>query len=376
MLFESLFLCENVAQTCSDIDGYSVTTNDIDSDMFNEYLNKGLYPLSRKPSTDMQVDLCDFKEFTHHEKNENKETDYNTRDESTKTSKTSFPSTLTTTTMTAHTTSPFLKKRPPGSFDIFDTDQGSTSQMDLSQSTNTDEKHFLALLIGDELSNAKLAKLAIKIIDRSSCISFQEWNGLNKNEQLTLAIYLENIYDLNVNCRYGDDALMQLNRLMQIPGKGKRNEEKWKKTVKNVNKLMTRTFVHLNGLHQLTAGELEVAFYNAYFDRSEGQDKIIDTLGCSQDFSQKVFKQIIRNQRYAEDFEAVLSNTYIVEFVRSRQETICKSMGMIKKKLFSISDKEQESTLACKKLIKRAPWDIAEVIDGARLCKSLISKSR
>lgn len=230
-----------------------------------------------------------------------------------------------------------------------------------------------------------IARLAIKVLDHESPIFKHEWDELCPTERIILRVYLEGIY--NVNFQFsGDDALLcQINDSGIHLTKAKRNEEKLKKIMKKVNRMMVTTFVSINNLEKMGADQLTDIIFGAYFgnqnlNKIEDQD-IPNIFDQHQAFTQKAFKLIASNRRYTEDFETIMRSTYIPEFIRSRHIKVCKNIAVIKRKVKTAlkldSGKKQDSfSISTPDIVKRAPWTLSDVISGMCLCQSIISSSQ
>ena len=244
-----------------------------------------------------------------------------------------------------------------------------------SQHFKCDEKEvFLNSLLCTEISNKRVTKMVLKMIDRLGFISEEEWEEMTTVDQLVFKSYVENIYGLNLTPNDSQDLLIQLNNIIALEPKGKRNEERLKKTVKKVNSMITKAFVNINNLHHFDENQLSNVLFSAYFGHlQKTEDSLINIFANSLAFSQKAFSKIVENQRYAEDFETILRTSYVSDFVKGRQDKVLKSISLIRRKIEFNSDAESGSLID---LIKRAPWQLSEIIDGAKLCQSIIEKGK
>ena len=228
-----------------------------------------------------------------------------------------------------------------------------------------------------DLSNKRIAKIAIQIIDRQELICEQEWSELMDIDHKTLVAYIENIYGIHLTYSNSTTLLNTLNSMMQVKSKGKRNEEKLKKTVKKVNNMITGAFVKINNIHYLEDDQLADILFSAYFQIGVTTEKCIDSVDNiflhSLAFSQKAFCKIVKNTRYADDFEAILRTTYVSEFIKGRHDKVQKSIAFLRKK---IECSDETSSKLQTDIIKRTPWQISEIIDGVSLCLKIIELSR
>lgn len=382
MLLETLFLDEQTAQTYSEGIEYSPPKDAVDGAMFTLYFKDGSYPLSGKMAEEKGRD-------THMilDRDEGQKAEVASDADSLDAEKHSDNGSLNTCDQTNSTSARSmnvdikkgqLTKRMPHSSE---SSSWNNYQLSGSESSSVKASHpisvkdiFLHSLISSELSNQKLAWLAIRIIDKSSPILAEEWDIFSQEDQSVLISYMENIYGTRLTSKHNKDALDQLNGIMVKSPKNKRNEEKLKKIAKKVNSMMTQTFVSLNNLHHQTGDELEEIVFGAYFGQVAMEGSTTNIFSSNHAFSQKAFSKIVSKQRYAEDFETVLNTSYIPEFIKIRQEKVLKSIAYIRKRLFA--DQEQQESTITNDLIKRAPWALSEVLEGVKLCQSLINRSK
>lgn len=244
-----------------------------------------------------------------------------------------------------------------------------------SQYSQRDEKEvFLNSLLCTEISNQRVTKMALKMIDRLGFITEEEWQEMTTVDQVVLKSYVENIYGFNLTPNDSQELLVQLNNIIAVEPKGKRNEEKLKKTVKKVNSMITKAFVNINNLHHFDENQLSEILYSAYFGHlQKTEDSLINIFANSLAFSQKAFSKIVENQRYAEDFETILKSSYVPDFIKGRQDKVLKSISLIRRKIEFNTEADSGSL---NDLIKRTPWQLSEIVDGAKLCQSIIEKSK
>lgn len=222
-----------------------------------------------------------------------------------------------------------------------------------------------------ERKNQQLVALATRLIDRQGNVSADEWDMLDQSERAILISYMENIYNLHLTSSDSGNSLNQLNSVLELKTPSKRNEEKLKKTAKKINALITEAFTNINGLRNLSEDQLEQVMCQAYFGQVETAEKNI--FSHKHPFSQKAFQKVVANRRYAEDFEVVLNNNYLPAFIQSRQETIQRSIDFLRRK---INKEESRIAKASCDLIKRAPWSLSEILDGVKLCQTLIARGK
>lgn len=235
-----------------------------------------------------------------------------------------------------------------------------------------------------EIASVKrIARLALKVLDHEVQILQQEWDELYPTEKNILRIYLEGIYNMNFKISGDGTLLKQINNVgMKLP-KCKRNEEKLKKTVKKVNKMIVNTFVSINHLEEVAPDQLATIIFEAYSGNPkqitpENLD-VVNIFDHRQSFTQKAFRQIISNRRYAEDFLSILKSNYIREFIKSRNNKVCKSIALIKKKLEdallqNVGIQQDTVKISTPDIVKRAPWALSDIIAGMFLCESIIHK--
>lgn len=382
MLLETLFLAEQSTQTYSEDIEYSPPKDAVDSVMFIEFFADGSYPLSGKMAEDQSnnthLKLTDETE----DKGET-----SSASDSQDTEKDSEYGSLNTCDQTASssTKSPNmgthkwnLCKRKPELSETSSLSKlqlsGSTSPSGSGISHDQEKDMFLMSLATTENANKKLTGLVIRIIDRTSPILREEWDCLSQQDQSVLFTYLENIYGSHLTSKKGIDSLDTINGLLTKRSKVKRNEEKLKKTVKKINSMMMKTFYFINNLHHLSDEELEAIIFGAYFGQKATEGTITNIFKSSQGFSQSTFIKILCNERYTEDFEAILNTSYIPEFIRLRHEKINRNLGYIRRRLLNDFDKTQPK--AASKSIKRVPWPLTEILEGVNLCQKLIEKSK
>ena len=359
----------------------------MDSTTFNSYFVGGSFPLNEHPGMDKEPIQAQYPQEmsyqTQEESNQNPEPE--TQVDLTDAEKYSVTGSL----ITAHTSDNW-STGPGSTYENSPLSKRSSRtekkknwmQIELSHNESTrsrttsqsDEKElFLNSLFSTEIANQRVAMIALKMIDRLGLISQEEWDQMTPADQLVLKYYVENIYGLHLTPNNSQEMLNQLNVLISMEPKGKRNEEKLKKTVKKVNTLITRAFVSINNLHHLDENQLSEILFSAYFGQ-QSEAGVVNIFSNNLAFSQKAFSKIVENLRYAEDFEAIVRSTYVPDFIKSRQDKVLKSIALIRKKLENSGDAADASSL--NDLIKRMPWQISEITDGAKLCLSIIEKTK
>lgn len=382
MRLENLILREQTAQSYSEGIEYSPPKDIVDSEMFRIFFASGSYPLTgnglEKDSLTISstvdakdIESCEVASMADTLEAE-KKSDYG----SLKTCAHTLASTSKSPTQGDHPIQ--LTKRTPNLLKA-----GNFSQYQLSNQIShtsraktefiSENEIFLRSFIDIELSNKNLAKLAIKIVDRSQPVTVEEWKALSQQEKVTLLSYLENIYDVNISDVHCPCTRELLEYILSQPLKAKRNEEKLKKTVKKVNSMIIKAFVGINNLQHLPEKDLEEAVFGAYFgDKTKGGNTI-NIFSSQQPFSQKTFGKVMSNHRYAEDFETIINTLYIPDFIKSRQKQVYKDMAFIRKKL---DGNHENIDSILNDAIKRTPWSLPEIIEGVELCQTLISKSK
>ena len=226
---------------------------------------------------------------------------------------------------------------------------------------------FVNTIFATDIANERIAKLALRLMDRAGPILDREWSLLSLMDRLTLATYLAQVYCLRSLMQSNFDSPAELNELLSVKIKGRRNEEKLNKSVKRVNAMIARSFADLNGLGDLDDETLSGVLQEAYFGKiDEGAVFGINTL-----YSQKSFGKAVENARYAEDFEAVLKSSYIEELLRSRYQKVLKEVRSQRKSLQEGRDPALQTDHS-----KRSPWLLEDIIDGAKLCQNIIDRQR
>ena len=204
-------------------------------------------------------------------------------------------------------------------------------------------------------------------MDQVAPITNQEWDALSNLDRLTLGTYIAQVLGLSKASNMSLESPAELNQLLSVKIKGRRNEEKLNKTVKRVNAMIARSFADLNGLGDLDDETLSGVLQAAYFgDSDEGK-----VFGINILFSQKSFGKAVENARYAEDFEAVLKSSYIGELLRSRYQKVLKEVKLLRKSLQEGRDPALQTDHS-----KRSPWLLEDIFDGAKLCQNIIDRSK
>jgi hypothetical protein len=388
MLLESVFTGNQTVNTFCDGIDYSPPKDAIDSTTFNSYFVGGSFPLTDQQPQEVEKESTQILGSIQNElslgSSQIGEADGGA--ELMDAEKYSAAGSLNTCAQTAETWSSSPKSTYEGSpvarrgnriekknscISIQLSNECTARSRTTSQG---DEKEvFLNSLLCTEIANQRVSKIALKMIDRLGFIGEEEWAQMTQADQLVLRFYVENIYSLHLTPNDGSDLLCQLNDIIAVEPKGKRNEEKLKKTVKKVNSMITRAFVSLNNLHHLDETILSEILFAAYFGGPQAGEGTVNIFANSLAFSQKAFSKIVENQRYAEDFATILHTSYVSEFIKNRQEKVLRSVSLIRKKLESNSENESGSL---NDLIKRMPWQLSEIIDGAKLCHSIIEKNK
>lgn len=387
MLLESVFVGNQaVGNFCEGIQ-YSPPKDAVDSTTFNSYFVEGSFPMTEPHPLSIQKEPTQQAPFPLEDEylSESLQSEADNAGDLADAEKYSVTGSLITCAQTADnwSTSPGstyenspLSKRASKTERKKNWMQLELSNADGSRSrTNShhDEKEiFINTLFSADFANERVTKIALKMIDRTGLISQHEWEHMTASDQVVLKYYVENVYGLYLTPNDSLELLNQLNGLISVDPKGKRNEEKLKKTVKKVNTLITKAFVSINHLHHLDEFQLSEILFSAYFG-PQSEAGLVNIFANSLAFSQKAFSRIVENQRYAEDFEAILRSTYMADFVKCRQDKVFKSIALIRKKLENGGDSDSTSL---NDLIKRMPWQISEIADGAKLCLSIIEKIR
>lgn len=383
MLLESIFLGEQTAQCYTEGIDYSPPKDAVNSEMFNEYFFSGTYPLAGNYSVlddentpmmveGIDIENCDGASIADSLDNEKK----------------SYAGSLNTCDRTSASTS----KSPTNSPKLrhlnkaFPVHLEAATRSHLQQSNQvspsnrcdterTREQDILSTPIDDvELENKILARLAVRTIDRSLPVVIEEWEALPQIERAILLSYFESIYGNSLATTDTTCSFMLLESIVSRPLKIKRNEELLKKTVKKINGLMSKTFVDLNNLHHLEKEELEDIIFGAYFGQMAIESNLTNIFSSSLAFSQKSFITIVVNQRYAEDFEAIISTMYMPDFLKTRHDKVTKSIAFIRERL-DVSYEHTNQGVSTDH-IKRAPWSLNEIEAGIKLCQTLISRSK
>ena len=389
MLLESVYVCNQTANGFCDGIAYSPPKDALDSTTFNSYFIDGSFPLPEQKK--MEVEL---EPQLHHGSLENELTVRHTLTESevfadlNDSEKHSVAGSLNTCAPTETSSrspksnqceSPLSSKRPriQKRMNLMDSDlSNSNDSVSMASSVDNQKEARLNSLINLEMANHRVTQLAIKIIDKKGPIIEEEWSQLSSLDQLILKIYVENIYGLHLTPKTSQELIVQLNKLIATEIKGKRNEEKLKKTVKKVNSMITHAFVNLNNLGHLEEQQLSSILFSAYFghiNNQNSEEAILNIFESNLAFSQKSFSKIVENQRYAEDFDTILKTTYVPSFVEDRQQKVLDSIYLIRQKIDGIAD---DRSLYLADIIKRSPWQLSEIIDGAKLCHSIIERSK
>ena len=270
---------------------------------------------------------------------------------------------------TRSTRSGNLSKRSPKKTDWIKL-QVSVNEELLEDSVNkgSEKDFFVNSIFGADMANERIAKLAIRLIERAAPIVDREWLLLSKIDRIILARYLAQVYGLKPQSPPDLDTPATLNQLLSFKLKGRRNEEKLNKTVKRVNSKIARSFADLNGLVDLDEFELAEILQAAYFGAGSADGNVF---APNSGFSQKSFGKSVETARYAEDFEAVLKTSYIAELLRSRHLKVLKEVKALRKSLQEGRDPQIQLEHT-----KRSPWLLEDIIDGAKLCQNIIDRKK
>lgn len=262
-----------------------------------------------------------------------------------------------------------LGKRSPKKADWVTLQVQEAEQREEETGNQYSEKAFMVnQLFGSDISNARVVKLAVRLIDHAAPISEEEWEALSPLDRLVLAHYLGSVFGLRVQPDLGLDNPCSLNQLLTLRLKGRRNEERLNKTAKRVNAMMARSFVDLNQLAHLDEDQLAAVLHTAYFGEQSTEENIF---ASGTGFSQKSFGRAVETARYAEDFETLLKSSYITEILKSRHSKVLKEVKWLKKNLQEGRDPANQAEHN-----KRPPWLLEDIIEGAKLCQNIIDRSK
>jgi hypothetical protein len=269
---------------------------------------------------------------------------------------------------THSTHSGHLSKRSPKKSDWMTLKVQESEDLQSNERDIGDDKNvFVNSIFGTDIANERITKLAFRLMDRAGPILDREWFMLSVMDRVTLATYLAQVYGLRSLTQSSFDSPAELNQLLSVKIKGRRNEEKLNKSVKRVNAMIARSFADLNGLGDLDDETLSGVLQAAYFGEAD-ESKVF---GISTLFSQKSFGKAVENGRYAEDFEAVLKSSYIRELLRSRYQKVLKEVKSLRKSLQEGRDPALQTDHS-----KRSPWLLEDIFDGAKLCQNIIDRSK
>lgn len=265
--------------------------------------------------------------------------------------------------------SSLLRKRSPQKAEWVASQVSITEYLLPEPSRETGDKDlFVKVIIGADLANERVAKLAIRVLDQKSSISDEEWHLLSFEDRYILVSYLMPKYGLPVPKNLSLDSPRSLNELLTMKLKGRRNEEKLNRTVKHVNCLIAQSFSSLNQLEDLEPEQLATILQQAYFGGSVGQETNI--FAPVKVCSQKGFGKAVTNERYAEDFQAMLNNSYMEDFLISRKRKTLKEVKTLRRKL------EEGKDIAIQEHNKRPHWMLTDIVEGAILCQNIIEKKQ
>lgn len=269
---------------------------------------------------------------------------------------------------TYSTRSGHLSKRSPKKSDwmtlkVQENEDLQSNTVDMGNDKNV----FVNTIFGTDIANERITKLALRLIDQAGPIRDHEWFMLSVLDRIILTTYLAQMYSLSLLTQSNFDSPAELNQLLSVKLKGRRNEEKLNKTVKRVNAMIARSFADLNGLDDVDDETLSGVLQAAYFGEID-ESKVF---GINTVFSQKSFGKAVENARYAEDFKAVLKSSYIGELLRSRHQKVLKEVKSLRKSLQDGRDPALQLDHS-----KRSPWLLEDIIDGAKLCQNIIDRRR
>ena len=279
MLLESVFVGNQAVNTFCDGIDYSPPKDAMDSTTFNSYFVGGSFPLADQQPLEAERESNETPGSIHNELSQSSIlADAEMSAEMLDAEKHSVAGSLNTSVQTAETWSSSPKSSyessPVAKCGHRTEKKNSCISLQLSNSgtvrsrttSQGDEKQvFLSSILFTDIANQRVAKIALKMIDRSGFITEQEWSQMTPVDQLVLRFYVENIYGLHLTPNYGALSMCQLNDIVAIEPKAKRNEEKLKKTVKKVNSMITKAFVSLNNLYHLDEIVLSEILFAAYF---------------------------------------------------------------------------------------------------------------
>ena len=232
-------------------------------------------------------------------------------------------------------------------------------------SLTQENKVFFDSCFKYDLKNETIAKIALYYFDNATSNFETNWLLLSFEDQQLLTTYLSQFSDIKVSSyqtnTFGNPELVTI-----IKYNSPRNEEKLNRTVKKVHSLIAKSFSRLNQLSDTSVDEMDSILQQAYFE--SGIEKVFGQKGV---FSQKKWGQVLNNTKYAQDFEDVLKTTFIEVMLARRLTKTTKEIKKLRKSMLQCSDLEEHSLC-----LKRSPWLLEDLIDGARLCQSIIDNNK
>ena len=385
MLLESVSVGDQVFCCLGEGIQYSPPKDPIDSISFNSYFVSGSYPIPEKAHMQVEIDGTFTEENfcgDQHSEFSQTETDCTGPGNMVDAEKYSVTGSLNTcahTEASLYSPQPTPKRSPqtaqPKKSDI----NSEWMKLELSTCSSSrgragsqggETEIFLNSLNSSELAIERLASLALKIVDRKGFILENEWNCLSQFDQTVLKVYIENVYGLQFQSTDSLSLLSQLNNLISFVPKGKRNEERLKKTVKKVNSMITKSFAKINNLNNVGEEQLSDILFSAYFGEDASQ-AFVNVFADSSSLSQKTFSKIVENKRYADDFMTLLRTSYLQEVIKQRQDKVIKILTQIKKKVLL---NEDLGGVSLTDIFKQPPWPMSDILDGAKLCYSIIER--
>lgn len=388
MQIESIFVGNQMAASDGEGLDYSPPKDPLDSSMFQHYFASGSFPLLTEKVKEVEYDhnfsQYDLKDELCNEV-EHLQAHYET--ESNYSNKHSNSGSLVTCAQTDNSRDNHLSKINDG-YESLETGSKNYSdnasmvselsgQPSMALSRDEDEQNaFLDSFKMTDLANQKVAKVILQLIDRVGFIRPNEWQQFSLIDKRMIKILIETLYGFMLRPADSEALIGELNALIMHPSKSKRNEEKLKKTVKKVNRIIMQAFAEINCLGHLEQNQLAHIVYAAYFGDPSGggcQGFLPNIFGDCQGLSQKAFCRLVENKRYAEDFVAVLMTRYMPAALHCRLSKVTKMVALTRKKI-QFTEYCESSVFG--DLIKRCPWPLSDLMDGVNLCRNIIEKAK
>lgn len=168
--------------------------------------------------------------------------------------------------------------------------------------------------------------------------------------------------------------------------KKKTIEQYVRKVFRGTIKLMISSFRNINKLSRLSDSQVAKNFVHAYFGQADGfdvssnipirleiskncyldEEQLITMLLTFKDFHKKHGLAFIKHDRFREDFEAILSTSYVDDLYSKRQQKMKAIIQTISK---------FEEVKRSDDVFKNPPWSIQEIATSVEYCQLLCNKS-